>query len=330
MKNNMNKRNIVLDIAKGLTIVLVVIGHFFPKNSPESYVKLHQWIYSFHMPLFMFISGYIYLVYKNKDLSYSGFICNKIKRLMIPYFFVSTIIITLKILSSGNAYLQNPATVFSYLEMFYLPSAGYFMWFLWSLFTIFLIVPIFKNKKLRLCLFVFSLLLNLLSFKFSFPRLFSLHETQTHFVWFMLGVLVADYSERYSNVLCLWCKIISIASFVILSFIISKVNMGIFEKIMPLFGIPAVLSLSSIISRISGKFTFIIADLLGIGCFIIYLCHTTFAGFAKAVFKKLPVGDDLFFLEAIVVILAGLIFPILLDHFVIRRFKFTRFIFAYK
>ena len=326
----MAERNIVLDIAKGLAIVLVVIGHYFPEDSPDSYIALNHWIYSFHMPLFMFLSGYIYLVYKKENLLYSEFIYNKFKRLMIPYFCVSTLIITLKLLSSGNAYLQNPVTVFSYLEMFYLPSAGYFMWFLWSLFTIFLIVPFFRNKGSRLCLFVFSLLLNLLSPKFSLPRIFSLYETQTYFVWFMLGVLVADYRERYSNVLCSWCKIISIAGFVIVSVINSKVNMGIFEKFMPLFGIPAVISLSSLISRLPGKFAFIIADLLGAGCFIIYLFHTTFEGFAKAVFKKLPYWDDLFFLEATAVILAGLIFPILLDRLVIRRFEFTRQVFAYK
>lgn len=49
----MGTRNGVLDIAKGICIILMVIGH---SGCPD---YLHRFIYMFHMPCFFFISGYL-------------------------------------------------------------------------------------------------------------------------------------------------------------------------------------------------------------------------------------------------------------------------------
>ena len=65
-----------IDIAKGIGIVLVIIGHV-SKNK-----ILNNYIYSFHMPLFFIISGYLY---KEK----TKFVKNKIKTILIPYFIFS-------------------------------------------------------------------------------------------------------------------------------------------------------------------------------------------------------------------------------------------------
>lgn len=40
-----------LDIAKGIGIIMVVMGHVMP------YCPLYYWIYGFHVPLFFVISG---------------------------------------------------------------------------------------------------------------------------------------------------------------------------------------------------------------------------------------------------------------------------------
>lgn len=155
-------RLISFDIAKALCIILVVIGHYIPDNSPQWYVNLRTWIYSFHMPLFMFASGYIYMAFK-KDEPYWTFVTKKIRRLMIPYFVVSVIIITIKFLTQSSMYVENPVTAMSYLRIFYLPEAGYFLWFIWALFTMFLIVPLFKTKVSRIILFIISIVLHYLS-----------------------------------------------------------------------------------------------------------------------------------------------------------------------
>lgn len=77
-------------------IIFVVMGHsgFTNEIISERLSGLQKWIYSFHMPLFFFISGYLFSL-TNKSLSniQSGqFIKKKLKRLMIPYFVLGTII----------------------------------------------------------------------------------------------------------------------------------------------------------------------------------------------------------------------------------------------
>lgn len=60
-------RIIALDIAKAICIILVVMGHYVPDNSPAWYVLVHDVIYTFHMPLFMFVSGYVLYRYKKEE-----------------------------------------------------------------------------------------------------------------------------------------------------------------------------------------------------------------------------------------------------------------------
>lgn len=60
---NHRKRNYSLDIFKGVLIFLVVFGHFLLPVKKREYTlfnKLFFFIYSFHMPAFIFLSGYFY------------------------------------------------------------------------------------------------------------------------------------------------------------------------------------------------------------------------------------------------------------------------------
>lgn len=98
------QRLIFLDMAKAICIILVVIGHYHPENSPEWYSTVWKFIYSFHMPLFMFASGYSYIATK-REQAYGSFIWKKAKRLMIPYLVTSVLVITLKLVTQGNAYV---------------------------------------------------------------------------------------------------------------------------------------------------------------------------------------------------------------------------------
>ena len=72
-----DKRNDIVDIAKGIGIFLMVIGH---TGIP---LPLRIWIYSFHMPLFFFISGFFY---KRDKYGIGSFVKARCKTLVIPYF----------------------------------------------------------------------------------------------------------------------------------------------------------------------------------------------------------------------------------------------------
>ncbi|MCC8049997.1 MAG: acyltransferase family protein [Clostridiales bacterium] len=68
-----------IDVAKGIGIILVIMGHCFNKSS-----LIHKWIFSFHMPLFFILSGYCFHVDKYQRMR--DIVRAKIKSLLIPYF----------------------------------------------------------------------------------------------------------------------------------------------------------------------------------------------------------------------------------------------------
>lgn len=113
-------RIIALDIAKAICIILVVMGHYVPDNSPAWYVLVHDVIYTFHMPLFMFVSGYVYIATKKRS-TYGDFLLKKVRRLMVPYLTTSVMVIVIKLLTQGSMSVDNPVTIFSFVEMFYMP-----------------------------------------------------------------------------------------------------------------------------------------------------------------------------------------------------------------
>lgn len=77
MKKKTNQQFLLL---QAIGIILVVIGH------KEGISIFFDWfpVYSFHMPLFIFISGYFYKSESDRNLK--SFILNKIRKLLIPYF----------------------------------------------------------------------------------------------------------------------------------------------------------------------------------------------------------------------------------------------------
>lgn len=192
------QRLIFLDIAKAICIILVVIGHYHPENSPEWYTMVREFIYSFHMPLFMFASGYIYIATKREHETYKGFIVKKVKRLMVPYLVTSILVISLKLITQGDAYVANPVTLSSYAKMFYLPEAGAFLWFIWALWWMFVVVPLFKTPKSRLALFVISIVLAYLPLHLT--NLFCLNQFKGMFVYFMLGVIAFERKDCISRI----------------------------------------------------------------------------------------------------------------------------------
>jgi fucose 4-O-acetylase-like acetyltransferase len=76
MEKTITNRINWIDIAKGIGIFLVVLGH---TGIP---VKLSYWIYSFHMPLFFFISGMCFDI--SKYQSFKSILLKKSKTLLLP------------------------------------------------------------------------------------------------------------------------------------------------------------------------------------------------------------------------------------------------------
>lgn len=102
----MNNRNYFFDYGKGILALLVVLGHIITLKYTYSdyWNSISTWcIYSFHMPLFIAISGY--LTSTDIDyLSYKQFVKKKAERLLFPWLSITTILIVLIIIFPSHLY----------------------------------------------------------------------------------------------------------------------------------------------------------------------------------------------------------------------------------
>lgn len=138
-----NNRIEWIDSARGIAILLVVVGHvvggYTGKYSVPQYQRIIDFIvdaiYTFHMPLFFMISGYVFGL-KNYDWSiekYTIFVSNKARNLLIPYFLFSTLQILIKLPLQGKI-----ASVLSWKNLFLTPIIPIDQfWFIYVLFFMF-------------------------------------------------------------------------------------------------------------------------------------------------------------------------------------------------
>lgn len=213
-------------VARIILIVLLVLYHSFapfngawkyPENLPS--IDLYWWIatfsYSFMLPMFVFISGYLVghsaKIHRGANLTAQNLIYKKIRRLLLPsicfsiiYFFIFR-----NIENSGNSIIY-----------YILNGAGH-MWFLPMLFWNFVFlyfIEKYRNYSYRVVLFL-SLILSSI-FLVSLP--FRLSNAIQYFFFFYLGYVSARF-----NILLSFRKksiIISLFLFYVSSFILCNLN----------------------------------------------------------------------------------------------------------
>lgn len=172
----MNRQKITwLQILQGWSMLLVVIGHvtltgiFENPQTPVS-ATIERVIYSFHMPLFMFISGFLFYFTKiSRDLAYKEVVFDKLKRLGIPYLFFTFFTFSVKFIFSP--FMKRPVelSLRQFTDSFLYPGSNPLseMWFVATLFIIMLSYPLLKymitgNFKIAV-LIIGSVVLNLFS-----------------------------------------------------------------------------------------------------------------------------------------------------------------------
>lgn len=103
MNKNVKNRIEWVDCAKGLAIILVVYGHALTYFSPNFDSIVHV-VYSFHMPLFFVLTGYV-SAYSYNSEDFFAFYKKKNITLMKPYFLYAVLLLAFKGLKnclSGN------------------------------------------------------------------------------------------------------------------------------------------------------------------------------------------------------------------------------------
>ena len=77
-----------VDIARGIGIILVILGHI-------GIGKVGKFIYSFHIPLFFFLSGFCF---SGNNIDIKFFFKKRLKKLIILYVFLGIDICTIEVI----------------------------------------------------------------------------------------------------------------------------------------------------------------------------------------------------------------------------------------
>lgn len=156
LKSIENKRDLTLDYLKAFAIILVVFGHCIQYGLGQPNIdffdnNIIKVIYSFHMPLFMMISGYLF-GFSVKKHSFKEIIFGKLKSLLVPiaiWAIPVTLIDTIK-------YSPERLNPWDFLKSYLNEFIGQF-WFLWAVLLCSIIVLI-VNHFLKDSIIVYFLL----------------------------------------------------------------------------------------------------------------------------------------------------------------------------
>ncbi len=152
-----SKRVAFVDIAKGLGIMIVCLGH----SGAEDFFM--PWIGGFIVPLFFFLSGYMY---KDKGLPIKTDLLSKAKKLLKPYFFFSFLLLVIYKRFAWNDILgvfYSRYCLYTYYtpdNIFFMKATNSPMWFLTAmLITYPLFYIIIRNEKYRVGIIVSYMLI---------------------------------------------------------------------------------------------------------------------------------------------------------------------------
>ncbi len=179
-------RNYYFDNVKVILIFLVVFGHMIePLIIHELYRDFYIVIYSFHMPTFVFVTGY-FAKADTRGIS-------KLWRMLIKYEIIYAIV---------------SAILFVIFQPEIVPSSGepiwqlvlQPIWLLWYLLSLiwwrYILVIIKKWKFMLIPLILLIFMFNLIDFNF---RILSIGRTLTFLPFFLLGYYVKDNSIELSK-----------------------------------------------------------------------------------------------------------------------------------
>ena len=316
-------------IAKGLGIALVVIGHFQPAVAPQWYKSMVSVIYSFHMPLFLLLSGYLYVYGKQK---YGALIWSKVKRLVVPFISIGAIFFIVKYLVGRSATLDHPIGPNSILDLLLNPASSYvpLLWFVHALFLMFIaFVPLRAMFRYTALVFLLAVIVNTLWAPLYMP---GLHKILAHFPFFIAGVWLRESGQLDLIRKAGWMRIAGACAlgFTLIYWLGYSDTIYLDAMSYPIrlaLGVLGALIVIALSFRLdlAGGWLANAAAITGMYSMTIYLIHTLFeSGVRIIAFQKLALPAGFFIPVALVAIAAGLIMPLLLEKYVLRKFGVTR------
>lgn len=203
----MDKRLRFISYSYAIGAILVVLGHSTPTGASDLPIfidRLRTFIYSFHMPLFFYIAGFLFkYTCEKRRKPYHTFIKNKAVRFLTPYFVLTAVGIIPKILLSQ---FVNDEVSFSWYYVFEsvfnprLNVWGHF-WFLPTLLIIFifsyLILESTKNRAVFTAVLILSAMLAVFPIQTNW---LALHDICLELIYFCMGIATCSLVIKKRNI----------------------------------------------------------------------------------------------------------------------------------
>lgn len=184
-----NHRSTYFDIVKAVAIWLVVLGHCiqsFYYNYQE--ISMELAIYMFHMPLFMFISGYFFYPSVQKT-SLCKYCFRKFQRLYIPSLFWGLMNV---LIIGGGKLLRGKPIDYSYLIDLCFTGA----WYLTVLFLIILIGAVIEHTPYRRKTIIWIAIYVVIYF---LPNWWMIKELKFLIPFFVVAILSRQYNIEFKS-----------------------------------------------------------------------------------------------------------------------------------
>jgi fucose 4-O-acetylase-like acetyltransferase len=312
-------------IAKGIGIILVVAGHFHPPQSPHYWEEMRAIVYSFHMPLFFALSGYLYI---NGKYSYRTLLLHKVKRLVVPFLTIAAAFGLIKMVAGHYVSLDEPVTLKSALNVFIDPLNSYapLLWFLQALFFIFCLYPWLRRYLNEFAIILLFIGINEV-FGSKYPVLGRVVANMPFFAFGVLLRIKLQGPRIEAGRRALPLSLVAFALGCVLQINASReLSRDYLEQFtLAVVGMLLVINISASLARRRPGGVRALLFSLGVYSMTIYVLHSLFEGAARIglmqIAKRLPMP---FLTVALLAIIAGLSIPVLLEVGLIRRYPLTR------
>ncbi|WP_353778457.1 acyltransferase family protein [Winogradskyella sp. 3972H.M.0a.05] len=194
----MRLRNI--DLFKGLLIILVILGHMLQGEIGETIWR--KTIYSFHMPLFIGICGFLYNSKKTFNLSISGLFKKYLFRIILPWIIAVIGYYVLFLYQDTNINF-----ISSFVNAFIDPY--YHLWFVPAFLSWVILTWILRKAKANnVVLLIIGLLISIISILLiKEPKLYQNKTIALilntyrpyYYIFFILGLLYKDLKLKRPN-----------------------------------------------------------------------------------------------------------------------------------
>lgn len=321
-------------IAKCIGISLVVIGHYYPEQSPAFWISMRNIIYSFHMPLFFMISGYLYGLSHPRQSDYFHMLHNKVKRLLVPFISIAAFFYLIKSAAGLFFSLQNPVSISSLALLFVCPEHSYLplLWFVYTLFLIFALFPIINMlTKYDLALFALVFLLAFIKWTDNFCLNLVFGNMPIFAIGYIAGRRDIDIDAIGNKNMALLLAASVLLFTAIHAFkggaILPEELKPVMQVLVGFLGSLACICASSILSKYDDPIMKYI-KLAGKHSMTIYLLHTLFSGVVRIGFYQvLKLPNSLFLLGAVMGIAAGIVIPIVIEKYFLLKYGLARKLF---